>query len=67
VARDVGDGAGDHYRQGEAVLVEDLVHREGRGLGVEGVEDGLDQQDVRANLAGTTQRPPETDSTAQLP
>jgi hypothetical protein len=47
-ARGVGDGPGDHQRQarGVRVFVEILVDREQRGLAVEGVEDGLDQQQV---------------------
>jgi hypothetical protein len=45
----VGDGAGDHDRQVEAVSRR-LLHREHRRLGVQGVEDGLDQDDVGAAL-----------------
>ena len=49
-ARAVGDGAGDHQRQLDAHLVEHLEHREAGGLGVERVEDRLDQQHVGAAL-----------------
>jgi len=51
-ARGVGDRAGDHDRQARQALGlalgQDLVDREHRGLGVQRVEDGLDQQDVDA-------------------
>ncbi len=46
----VGDGAGDHDRQLDAVLVEHLLHGEDRRLGVEGVEDGFDEDQVGAAL-----------------
>ena len=50
----IGNGAGDHDRQAcraaQALVVEVLLDREHRRLGVEGVEDGLDQQDVRPAL-----------------
>ncbi len=46
-AGEVGDGAGDHDRQA-AGLGEDLLAGEDRGLGVERVEDGLDQDQVGA-------------------
>ena len=47
------DGGGDHDRQflalrGEAILIEDLADGDQRGLGVERVEDGFDQQQVDA-------------------
>ena len=42
-ARAIGDRAGDHDRQLRAVPLEAVVDREERGLGVERVEDGLDQ------------------------
>ena len=44
----VGDRAGDHHRQPRADGLEHVVDGEQRGLGVEGVEDGLDHQDVGA-------------------
>ena len=44
----VGDGAGDHHRQANAALGEDLFAGEDRRLGVERVEDRLDQDDVGA-------------------
>ncbi|MNO63032.1 hypothetical protein D3C76_537230 [compost metagenome] len=46
----IRDGAGDHHRQAVAQLFEHQIHREGGGLGVEGVEDGLDQYEVGAPL-----------------
>ncbi len=46
----VGDGAGDHDRQFHLVFLEHLLHGEDRRLGVEGVEDGLDQDQVGAAL-----------------
>ena len=42
------DGCGDHDRQFFAVLIEDLADGDERGLGVERVEDGLDQKQVGA-------------------
>ena len=42
------DRGRDHDRQFFAVLVEDLLDGDQRGLGVERVEDGLDQQQVDA-------------------
>jgi hypothetical protein len=42
------DRRGDHHRQVSVVLVEDLSDGHERGLGVERVEDGLDQQQVDA-------------------
>ncbi|MND47409.1 hypothetical protein D3C80_383030 [compost metagenome] len=50
----VGDGAGDHDRQFDAVFLEHLLHGEDRRLGVEGVEDGLDQDQVGAALDQAT-------------
>ncbi|MPM08575.1 hypothetical protein SDC9_54888 [bioreactor metagenome] len=47
-ARGVGDGAADHDGQHFAGGVEGFLHREQGGLGVQGVEDGLDQDDIRA-------------------
>ena len=47
-ARAVGDGAGNHHRQVEAALGAGFRDRVDRGLGVERVEDGFDQQQVRA-------------------
>ena len=44
----IGNGAGDHDRQFDAVFLEHLLHGEDRRLGVEGVEDGLDQDQVGA-------------------
>ena len=44
----VGDGAGDHHRQIDAARVELFGDGEDRGLGVERVEDGLDQQHIGA-------------------
>ncbi len=46
----VRDGAGDHHRQAVAQLLEHQVHREGGRLRVEGIEDGLDQDDVGTAL-----------------
>ncbi len=46
----IRDGAGDHHRQAVAQRLEHPFHREGGGLGVEGIEDGLDQNDVGAAL-----------------
>ncbi len=58
----VGDGAGDHHRQTNAALVEQALDGEDRGLGVERVEDGLDQEhlgaavDEAARLLGVGRR-----------
>ena len=47
-ARQVGDGAGNHDRQLDAFFLEYLEAGEDRRLGVERVEDGLDQDQVGA-------------------
>ena len=47
---EIGDGAGEHDRQLDAHLVEDLLNGEARRLGVQRVEDGLDQDRVDAAL-----------------
>ena len=44
----VGDGAGDHHRQIDAARIELFGDGEDGGLGVERVEDGLDQQRIDA-------------------
>ena len=44
----VGDGAGNHDRQFDTQGFEHALHGEDRGLGVEGVEDGFDQDQVGA-------------------
>ena len=44
----VGDGAGDDHRPAAVALLEERLDGEDRGLGVERVEDGLDQQQVGA-------------------
>ncbi|MFU0840978.1 MAG: hypothetical protein ACFWUJ_21250 [Pseudomonas fragi] len=44
----VGDGAGNHDRQLDTQLFEYALYGEDRGLGVEGVENGLDQDQVGA-------------------
>ena len=44
----VGDRAGDDHRPAAALLLEERLDREDRGLGVEGVEDRLDHQQVGA-------------------
>ena len=45
-AGEVGDRAGDHQRQPHAAFREDLLDGEERGLRVQRVEDGLDQDEV---------------------
>ncbi len=47
-SRSVGDGARDHERHLKAALGEGLEAGEDRGLGVQRVEDGFDEEDVRA-------------------
>ena len=42
------DGGGDHEREADAVFGEDLLDGDEGGLGIEGVEDGLDEQEVGA-------------------
>ena len=49
----IRDGAADHDRQPEAEFLEDPLDREDGRLGVEGVEDGLDEQHVGAALDQT--------------
>ena len=46
--RAVGDGDRGHHRPADAALVERPLDREQRGLGVQRVEDRLDQQEVDA-------------------
>ncbi len=46
--RKIGDGARDHHRQPDAALLEQFFDREDRRLGVERVEDRLDQQKLGA-------------------
>jgi len=48
--REVRDGAADDERQAEAELVPERLEREDGGLGVECVEDGLDQEQVSAAI-----------------
>ena len=48
--RTIGDGARDHQRQAGATLGELLEAGEDRRFGVEGVEDGLDEEDVGAAI-----------------
>ena len=48
--RTIGDGARDHQRQAGAALGELLEAGEDRGLGVQGVENGLDEENVRAAI-----------------
>ncbi len=43
----VGDGAGDHHRHADAARLEQPLDGEHRRLGVQRVEDGLDQQEIR--------------------
>ncbi len=45
-AGSIGDGSGNHDRQFEAQRLENALHSEDRGLGVEGVKDGFDQNQV---------------------
>ena len=49
-AREIRDGAGDHHRQAHAARLRHLGDRVDGGLGVERVEDGLDQQQIGAAL-----------------
>ncbi|MNK86739.1 hypothetical protein D3C87_1066570 [compost metagenome] len=47
-ARGVGDGAGNHDRQLDPQFLEHALYGEDRGLGVQGVENGFDQDQVGA-------------------
>src|SRR5580698_1084905 len=47
-SRAIRDGARDHQRHLKAALGEGFETGEDRGLGVEGVEDGLDQENIGA-------------------
>ena len=49
-ARQIGDGARDHHRQAGPQIFEHLVDAGQRRLGIERVEDGLDQDQVRTAL-----------------
>ena len=44
----VGDGAGDHHGHVDAARFRDFCDGVKRGLGVQGVEDGFDQQQISA-------------------
>ncbi len=55
-AGSIGDGAGDHHRPAPPSIVEEGFDGEQRGLGVECVEDGFDQQDISAALDQTADR-----------
>ncbi|MNL03783.1 hypothetical protein D3C87_1243310 [compost metagenome] len=46
----VGDGAGNHDRQFDAQFFEHALHGEDRRFGVEGVENGFDQDQISAAL-----------------
>ena len=46
----VGDGAGDHHGHALAGVLKELVDGEQRRLGIERVEDGLDQEHIRATF-----------------
>ena len=48
--RQIGDGVGQHDRQLDPHLVEHLLDGKARGLGVQRVEDGLDEDRVHAAL-----------------
>ena len=52
----VGDRAGDHHRPAAASRFEKLFDGEQRGLGVEGVEDRFDEQDVGAAVGEAANR-----------
>ena len=49
-AAGVGDGAGNHQRQSQSVALEIFLDRENRGLAVEGVEYGFDEENIGAAL-----------------
>ena len=49
-AREIRNGAGDHHRQAHATRLRHLGDRIDGGLGVERVEDGLDQQQIGTAL-----------------
>src|SRR3984885_15871217 len=51
--RTVGDGARDHQRHRKAALGERLEAGEDRRLGVQRVENGFDQQNVRTAIDET--------------
>ena len=49
-SRAIGDGAGDHHRHEHCARFGDVGDGRDRGLGVERIEDGFDQQQVGAAL-----------------
>ena len=53
----IGDGDGNHQRQPDAPFLEDVLDGDERRLGAEGVEDRLEQEDVRAAV----EEPPHLD------
>ena len=44
----VGNGAGDHDRQFKTVVLKELLGRVNGGLGVQGVENGFDKDQIGA-------------------
>lgn len=46
----IGDGAGNHDRQGDATVLKVLLRGVDRRLGVQGVEYGFDQDEVATTL-----------------
>ena len=55
-ARGIGDGAGDHDGQRRAALGEHRLHREDGSLGIQCVEDGLDEDGVGAAVHQAARR-----------
>ncbi len=54
--RRIGNRAGNHNRQFDIVFVKHLLNRKHRSLGIERVENGFDQDNVRAAAHQTTGR-----------
>jgi hypothetical protein len=54
--RGVGDGAGNHHRPAPAGRLEMLLDGKQRRLGVQGIENGFDQEDVCAAFAEPANR-----------
>ena len=48
--RRVGDGAGNYHREPHLLLVEEFENGVDCRLAVQGVEDGLDQQNINAAI-----------------
>ena len=52
----VGNGTGDHNREINTIFIKHLFDGKYSSFGIEGVEDGFNQNNIRATLDQTTSR-----------